>query len=194
MWFADLSMSDRIALVTLVFTVITTVCVLFLAYAALAQTARPNLSVLMLSPRRLECNSVVRCVFEIRNVGHWYGSPIAVDVTVYCNFPPAFELQEILYGSVQELHSDEVEAGVGGMRYLKARGLEVSHREEGEEVHVITRAPLTAGRYQIRLTGYSPNDASFAREFEVDCFGGAPEVIPQATETRELRPREEASD
>ena len=164
-----MSIGDKIALISLVFTVITTVCVLFLAYAALAQTARPNISVKMLSPACLDCGGESTHVFELVNIGHWYGSPIAVDVTAYCNFPADFELREVRYGSVQEHVSTEVKAGVGGMRYLKARGVKLSRHERGEEIHVLARTPTLPGTYRIRVTAYSANAASVSEEFELIC-------------------------
>jgi hypothetical protein len=118
-----MSTGDKIALISLIFTVITTIGVIFLAYAALAQTARPNVTVQMRSPNLLQCDAESIHVFEIINIGHWYGSPMAVDVTVYCDFPAEFELRESRHGSVQEHPITEVKAGAGGMYYLKAKGL-----------------------------------------------------------------------
>ncbi len=163
-----MSTGDKIALVSLVFTVTTTVCVLFLAYAALAQTARPNITVQMLSPNCLQCGTESTHVFELLNIGHWYASPIAVDLTVYCNFPAEFELRELRYGSVQEHLDTEVKAGVGGMRYFKAKGLKVSRHEKGEQVHILATAPKRPGNYCIRVTAYSSNNASFSKAFVME--------------------------
>jgi hypothetical protein len=108
-------------------------------------------------------------VFELLNIGHWYGSPIAVDVTVYFNFPVDFELLELRSGSVQEHSNTEVKAGVGEMRYLKAKGLKLSRHENGEQVHVIAKAPQKPGTYRVRVTGYSDNAASFSTQFSLSC-------------------------
>ena len=164
-----MSTGDKIALISLVFTVITTVCVLFLAYAALAQTARPNITVRLLSSHRLECGAESSYVFELLNVGHWYASPMAVDLTVYCNFPSEFELKELRYGSVQEHLTNEVKAGVGGMRYLKAKGLKLSRQERGEQIHIVATAPKKPGNYHILVSAYSSNNADFSKEFELVC-------------------------
>lgn len=162
---------DKIALVSLIFTVITTGCVLFLAYAALAQTARPNIKVQLVSPAGSQCPTETDevFVFRILNVGHWYGSPIAIDVTVYCNFPDAFSPRELRYGSVLEHSNTRVKAGKGGMRYLKAEGLKLSRRESGEDIHVLTTTPKEPGKYRIRVTAYSANDASFSKAFRIAC-------------------------
>lgn len=159
-----------IALISLIFTVITTVCVLFLAYVALGQTARPNITVRMLSSDCIECGTASSHVFELINVGHWYGSPIAVDLTVYFNFPAEFDLRELQYGSIQEHRNKEVKVGVGGMRYFKAKGLKISRHEKGEQVHILATGPQRPGQYSIRITGYSSNDASFSREFGFSCI------------------------
>lgn len=165
-----MSTSDKIALISLIFTVTTTVCVLFLAYVALAQTARPNITVRMLSPDCLQCGTASAHAFELLNIGHWYASPIAVDLTVYFNFPAEFELRELRYGSVQEHLNTEVKVGVGGMRYLKAKGLKISRHEKGEEVHILAIGPQRPGHYRILVTGYSSNDASFSKEFALSCI------------------------
>jgi hypothetical protein len=176
---------DKIALISLIFTVITTGCVLFLAYAALAQTARPKITVQLLSPAGGQCltetNEVF--VFQVVNVGRWYGSPMAVDVTVYCNFPEAFSLRELRYGSMQEHSNTRVKAGKGGMRYLKAEGLKLSRRESGEMIHIQTTTPKDPGEYRIRVTGYSANDASFFRVFRIAC-GRPLGAMPNANRSR----------
>ena len=166
-----MTMGDTIALVGLIFTVITTVCVLLLAYVALAQTARPNIKVKLLSPVDGQCptESNVEFIFGVVNVGHWYGSPIAVDVTVYCNFPARFGPQEMRYGSIQEHLNTNVKAGKGGMRYLKAEGLKLSRHEEGEQINILATTPKERGEYRIRVTAYSSNDASFSKTFTVSC-------------------------
>jgi hypothetical protein len=164
-----LSTGDKIALISLIFTVITTVCVLFLTYAALAQTARPNITVRLLSPYYQQCGTESTYIFEFVNIGHWYSSPIAVDLTAYCNFPSEFELLELRYGSVQENLNTEVKAGVGGVQYLKAKGLILSRHEKGEQVHLRAIAPKRPGNYRVRVTAYSSNDASLSVEFELSC-------------------------
>jgi hypothetical protein len=167
----QMSIGDRIALISLIFTVVTTACVLFLAYAALAQTARPNITVKLLSPALNQCltDEAHLFVFDVVNIGHWYGSPIAVDVTVFFNFSPEFELREIRYGSTQEHVNTKVKTGKAAMRYLKAEGLKISRHEPGEKVHIMAVTPKAPGDYRLRVSGYSANDASFSQEFEIYC-------------------------
>ena len=59
----------------------------------------------MTTPTQLTCLQEGLFVFELDNPGYWYGRPMAVNVVVYCNFAPQFELREILYGSTQETTS-----------------------------------------------------------------------------------------
>jgi hypothetical protein len=162
---------DEIALVSLIFTVITTGGVLFLTYAALSQTARPNIKVQLLLPDGGQCltEKDELFVFRVLNIGHWYGSPTAVDITVYCNFPDSFSPRELRYGSIQEHSNSRVKTGKDGMRYLKAEGLKISRHEGGEDIHVFTTTPKEPGEYQIRVTAYSANDASFSTEYTVVC-------------------------
>jgi hypothetical protein len=167
-----MSTGDAIALVNLVFSVATTVCVLFLAYAALAHTARPNLTVRLRSQKRLECGTAATFIFELINLGHWYASPMAVDVTVYCNFPPEFGLHQLRYGSVQEHSTNEIKNGVGGMCYLRAKGIKLSKHEGGEEIHVLATTPRRPGSYRLRVSAYSANGASVANDFLVVCSSG----------------------
>jgi hypothetical protein len=163
-----MNVSEKIALASLVFTIVTTICVVYLAYAALAQTVRPNLTVSLLSRRHLQADEVSMHVFEVINIGRWYGSPMAVDVTVYCDFPPEFQLRELRYGSTQEHVNVEVKTGKRGTRYLKARGIKLSRHLHGEEIHVIAQAPSLPGTYRVRLSGYSANGASFTKNFDVE--------------------------
>ncbi|OIQ73230.1 hypothetical protein GALL_451320 [mine drainage metagenome] len=164
-----MSTSDLIALVTLAFTVVTTICALFLSYTALKHTVRPNIGVQMLNDTNLVCGKKTTFIFEFTNQGYWYGSPIAVDVTVYCNFEPVFDLLEIAYGSIQEIVNTEVRIGVGRMKYLKAKGLKLSRREAGEQIHVKVMTPRLPGTYLIRISAYSENAASLVTKFNVKC-------------------------
>ena len=178
-WVQALTVGDRIALANLAFTVITTIAVLCLAYIALGQTARPKIAVRLHSPKRGGCriDQSQLFVFEVVNVGHWYGSPIAVDVTLFVNFSPQFELIELRFGSVQELVNTDVRVGKCGMPYLKAHGLKLSRSETGEEVHVLVRTPRSPGKYRVRATAYSANDAHFTKDFIVRCAEGSKRAI-----------------
>ncbi|MHB8413798.1 MAG: hypothetical protein ACYDB1_00180 [Acidiferrobacteraceae bacterium] len=164
-----MSTGDLIAILNLAFTVVTTICALFLSYTALKHTTRPNIGVRMLTDANLKRGEETKFIFEFTNRGHWYGSPTAVDVTVFCNFDPAFDLREIRYGSIQEIVGTKVRIGVGNMKFLKAEGLKLSHREEGEQIHIKAITPHGTGTYLIRISAYSVNDASLVAEFKVSC-------------------------
>jgi hypothetical protein len=164
-----MSTSDKIALISLVVSSVTAMCAIFLSYEALVHSARPRLSLKMLTSSSLHCGVESTHIFAVENAGHWYASPMAVDVMVYCNFDPAFQLQRMRYGSIQEHVNTKVKSGVGDMKYLKAKGLKVSKREEGEHIHVVAIAPTLPGKYIIRLTASSANGASLTKEFPVTC-------------------------
>ena len=164
-----MSLGDEIALISLAFTVVTTLCALFLAYAALTHTVRPNIKVRLASASEHGCGEDITLVFEFWNEGHWYGSPTAVDITAFCNFDPAFDLRELRYGSVQEYSDTNVREGVGNLKFLKARGLKLSRREASEQVHVRVITPKTPGRYKVWISAYSANDASLGMEFWINC-------------------------
>ena len=51
------------------------------------------------------------------------------------------------------------------MKYLKAKGLKLTHGEPPEGVHVRAMAPSVAGKYLIRITALSDNGASLTKVF-----------------------------
>jgi hypothetical protein len=160
---------DPLALTNLILSGITTVCALYLAYVALKHSAKPNVRVRMLNSKILQCNETVMFVFEFTNVGYWYAKPVAINVLVFCNFAPEFELIELRYGSSQSYADTDAKVGVGKMIYLKAKGLKLTHGEEGEEVHVKVITPKNEGEYKIRITAFSDNGVSLKQEFMIKC-------------------------
>lgn len=163
---------DWIAAATLIFTMITTVCALYLSFVALRHSARPNIAVRMVSPSSLCCAEESQLVFEFGNVGHWYAKPMAINVVAFCNFDPQFELLEIAYGSVQAYKDTWV--GVGKTKYVKAKGLKLAFGDEWEAVHIRARTPVTPGNYRIRISAYSDNGASLVKEFRLSCIAKSP--------------------
>lgn len=161
--------TDLVALGNLIFSLITTICALYLAYAALKHSARPNVKVAMLNANSQDCATVARFVFQFTNVGHWYAKPTAINVVAFFNFSPEFELIELRYGAAQEFKSTEVRVGVGKMKYLKAKGLKLTCGDEGEEVHVTAKFPEREGDYIIKVSAFSENDVSLKKEFKARC-------------------------
>src|SRR5689334_14226942 len=96
----------------LVFSLVTTVCALYLSYAALVHSARPRVKVSLKNNAPCNCGSQIKFIFEFVNIGHWYASPTAIDLVVFFNFVPAFELKELRYGSAQLFIDAEVKQGV----------------------------------------------------------------------------------
>lgn len=161
--------ADPVAVGNLIFSLITTICALYLAYAALKHSARPNVKVAMSTATSQTCSSVVKFVFQFTNVGHWYAKPPAINVVAFCNFSPEFELLELHYGATQQISSKEVKIGVGKMKYLKAKGLKLSPGDEGEEVLVMAKNPEREGEYLIKISAYSENGMSLRKEFRICC-------------------------
>lgn len=163
-------MDDPIAIANLAFSMITSVCALYLSFAALQHSARPNIDVKMLSPKKnLSCDSEDIIIFNFFNRGHWYAHPTAVDVVVFFNFNPKFELIECRHGSTQSYSNTNVKTGVGGMKYLKAKGLKLTYGEEGEEVHIQMKTPPEKGQYLVRISAFSDNGVSLKKEFKITC-------------------------
>jgi hypothetical protein len=172
-----MSLGDQLAIANLVVASVTSVCAIYLAWTALRNTVRPNLTFRMVTPSVLLCDHDEVLVFEVLNVGNWYGSPMAVDVTAYFDFPASFGLKELRYGSVQEHINVEVKNGKGGMRYLKAKGIKVSRQRYGEEVHVHLRTPIDMGMHLMRVSGYSANGASTVVEFPLKIVDSLDRVV-----------------
>lgn len=161
--------ADFVALGNFVFSFITTICALYLAYAALKHSARPNVKVAMLNPDSQTCSVTTRFVFQFTNVGHWYAKPPAINVVAFCNFSSEFEILELRYGARQQFSKTKVRIGVGNVKYLKATGLKLSYGDVSEEVHVTAKVPERKGEYLIKISAYSENDMSLRKEFRVRC-------------------------
>ena len=164
-----MSQVDPLALVNVILTSITAVCALYLSYAALKHSAKPNVRVKMLNPSDHRCVETVLFIFELTNIGYWYARPSAINTTVFCNFAPEFKLIELRYGSNQSYVDADAKVGVGKMIYLKAKGLKLTYGEEGEEVHVRAITPKHEAKYRIRISAFSDNGVSLTRMFTIRC-------------------------
>jgi hypothetical protein len=160
---------DLVALGNLILSLITSLCALYIAYAALTHSTRPNVKVVMLNANSQNCSTTSQFVFQFTNVGHWYAKPSAINVVAFCNFPPEFELLELRYGATQQISNKEVRVGVGKMKYLKAKGLKLSYGDEGEEVHVTAKIPEQEGEYLVKISAYAEGGMSLREEFRVRC-------------------------
>jgi hypothetical protein len=165
-------MSNQVDLLTLIsfaLSTITSICAVYLAYAALKYTAKPYVRVKLLGSNTFQPNTTVDFRFQFTNIGHWYGRPTAINVIAFCNFDPRFQLIELRYGSTQTYVDSDAKAGKGNTMYLKAKGLKLTFGEEGEEVHVKAVTPRDQGDYMIRVTAYSDNGVDINETFEVVC-------------------------
>lgn len=159
---------DPIAIANLVSSTITALTAIFIAFIALQQTARPEIDVRMKSdlifPPATECIFA----FEVINVGHWYAAPAATNINIWPNFDPSFVLKECRFGSIQEKINTHVRSGKGGLTFVRAEGMKLSHRSDSEEFHVVGRTPDKPGNYTIVVAAISENGASCRRSFEIE--------------------------
>jgi hypothetical protein len=163
--------ADLIALANLIASTITALCAIYIAFLALRHTAKPRIRVVLLNSEDevLPCGKEVTFVYEVYNVGYWYGAAPAIDVTVYCNFDPAFQPIELRYGSVQEMSNTHVRIGKGGLKYIRATGLKLVRKREAERIHVVARTPVTPGAFKINAAAFSKDGASASSEFQIRC-------------------------
>ena len=163
--------SDTIALANLVISTITALCAIYIAFLALKHTAKPRIALTLLNStdELLNCGSETDFIFEVYNVGYWYVAAPAINITVYCNFDPAFVPLELKYGSVQEISSTHVRTGKGGLKYIRAKGIKLSRRGEAERIHVLARVPDRRGTFKLKATAFSEEGASVTRNFLVKC-------------------------
>lgn len=160
---------DWLSVTTLAFTIVTGICALFIAYEALVHAAKPNVKVEMLGPSRYACDQRARLIFRFQNVGHWYAKPTAINLVAFFNFPPEFRLHGLHFGAAQEQSSTNVRPGVGGVQFLKAKGLKLTYGDEGEEAHLDVTIPVTQATYVVRVDAYSDNGVSLSNRFNIRC-------------------------
>jgi len=118
---------DMVAEANLVVSTIAASCAIYIAFLALKHTTKPRINVSLLNARDnvIRCNREAVFVFEVNNVGYWYGVAPAIDITIFCNFDPAFELKELKYGSEQEIINNHVRKGKGGLKFVRAEGIKL---------------------------------------------------------------------
>lgn len=154
----------------LILNFFTALAAVYIAFLALVHTAKPRINVVLLEDTTQACNRLIKLRFELRNVGHWYAIPPAIDIVAYCDFDPAFDLIELDYGSQQEIHATEVRIGKGGKKYFKAKGIMLIADDLGEIVQVQLKTPQVPGRYYARLSAYSANGLSHVQDFHIECI------------------------
>lgn len=160
---------NTIALISLAFTIVTTLCALYLSYVALRHSTTPRIDIVLLNFQTLYCGKKYTLKFKVLNKGYWYAKPMILGLKIYCNFDKEFMLNKILYGSVQEIEDTKIREGVGNMNYLIARGLEINKGSEGEEFHIKIKAPNQPGDYKVRLDAHSENGASYRKDITLNC-------------------------
>lgn len=151
----------------LVFQIITTLFVIYLAIAAVRFGAKPRLGITFRGGRKTaECVAGERTTlgFHIWNKGHWLAKPMAQGVMINVNFSPEFSPTEIRYGSQLEKNSRNVMIGKVGRKYLNAEGIQLPYDEPGEDFEVDLEVPDVEGRFPIEIPARSQDGGyGFAR-------------------------------
>jgi len=169
----SLSLDQKLAIAGLVLNALVAGVAVYIAYLALVHTAKPRVAVSLHESRRQPCSTLLALHYELTNRGFWYALPPAIDVTVFCDFDPAFELIALGYGSQQETIAAEVRIGKGGRKFLKAKGLKLIANDLGEIIRVDVRTPAIPGRYLTRISAYSTNGLSHFEDFYIECHNAA---------------------
>lgn len=162
--------ADLIAIATLITTSVTAICTLYLALASLHHAAKPKIKVEMQTVRRQRTDTLQQYVFTYVNIGHWYGKPLAINVTTFINFDPAFELIGMRFGANLDYQYTKERFAVDGFRYMKSTGVKLSHGEPGERAVVDLKTPVKPGAYKIRLTAFSDNGLDCRRTFTIRVY------------------------
>jgi hypothetical protein len=160
--------SNTLEVLNFLLTLVTAISALYLAYAALKHSARPNADVFLLEPSEIFTNTLYVFKFSFINTGHWYSKPMIVNMTVFINFDESFEPINIKYGSIQEYKDNNVRIGKGNMKFLKAKGIKLSYGEHDEKIFVKTKSPSLPGTYNLKISAYSDNGLTLSKKFEIE--------------------------
>ena len=158
---------DIIAVASFVTSAFTAISTITIAFIALQQTARPNIDIAIKGKTDFPSQSEAVFTFEIANTGHWYASPPAINIAVYCNFEPSFTLRECRYGSMQEKINTNVRIGKKGLVFVRAKEIKLIYKGDSEVFQVIGTTPTEYGRYRIAAAAFSENGASCRKDLWV---------------------------
>jgi len=164
-----MSLDTYIAIAGLALNALVACVTIYIAYLALVHTAKPRIEILLREPTNQPKDRLIVLHYDIKNIGHWYALPPAIDVVVYLNFDPLFDLIGIGYGSQQEIQAAEVRIGKGGFKYLKAMGIKLIASDLPETIILHTRTPTEAGTYHAHISAYSPNGVAYSKQIPINC-------------------------
>lgn len=160
--------SNAIAVVSLLFSVITTIFIIYLTVLTLKISAKPKLKIVLKdNDRKFYPSEEVKLNYHLKNVGHWYGKPAAKNVVLYINFEPSFELLEIRYGSNLEKVDTNVFRGKNNCKYMKAKGIHLTYLEPGENVELKVKMPNTEGNYSSWIAAFSEEGDCGVHKFKI---------------------------
>lgn len=124
-----------------------------IAFLTLRFTAKPKLKIFLDGFEKIQgqywfpSDKIASHIFCLKNVGHLYAKPAIINLTLYINYEPAFELIGVKYGSILELENSEVRRGKNNSKYLSVTGIKLYHKEPSEKVIVNVKMPKQSGIY-----------------------------------------------
>lgn len=161
--------SNLIALMSLLFTVLTTLFIIYLTILTLRFTAKPRLRVSLLDDRATGyyTSETITLKYLVENIGRWYGRPAAKNVFLYVNFDPAFEPFEIRFGTTLEKSNTTVCRGKRNCKYLNADGIHLTYQEPGEQIACTVSLPDKEGSYRSWIAAFSDEGDCGVHRFNI---------------------------
>lgn len=159
---------------------VTAMAALYIAFVALRHTAKPKLRVTWQRGSQLPLTPQdTNFIFDVFNVGHWYGKPTAKEVVIEFDFPEIFGRVELRCGSSAAEVTDfsPLEGGVG-RRMIKSPAFTL-HAYEGARFVVTAKwigMPMN-GNSNITIRAVSHDGAALIEDFPfliVPEFGDQP--------------------
>lgn len=128
---------------------------LIVSYFAMAYTARPKVTVRLLSARERVAGEVAELRFRV-SIKSWIRRS-AGDLHIYANFLPNLVPISAHFGSTLEKADSTVRVGKGGAKYVAIKGIVLSKREpiSYEDFVVKVQIPDIAGRYEGWTTAFA---------------------------------------
>lgn len=161
-----------IEIISLIFNVLTSIVVVYLAYLALKHTAKPKIQIDWVENNQIFNTATdYTLTFKLSNIGHWYGKPAAKNIIFFFAFLPPVELMKLRFGSALEKESDIVFKGKGDSSYLRADGIYLMFSEPPEKALIFLKTPNDNGKYNFWITACSDDGVFdiYRYQLVVDC-------------------------
>ncbi len=166
-----------ISIISLLFTIITTIFIIYLTILTLKISAPPKLKILLKNNGEFYPGEEIILTYHLQNVGRHilgiplsvfrYGTTAAKDVLLFINFDPSFEPLEIRYGSNLEERNRNVFRGKKNSKYMMAKKIHLTYSEPGENVEMKVKMPDTEGNYSSWIAAFSEKDDCGVHKFKI---------------------------